>query len=44
MQFQLLLRNETLEFVYKDSDTKNKFNSFLLTFLNIFEGCFPIKY
>jgi hypothetical protein len=43
MQLQLLLQNETWETVYKDSDTNNKFNSFLFTFLNIFEASFPIK-
>jgi hypothetical protein len=43
-QFQLLLKKETWEIVYKDSDTNNKFNSFLFTFLNIFEASFPIKY
>jgi hypothetical protein len=42
MQFQLLLKNETCETVYKDSGTNIMFNSFL--FLNIFETCFPIKY
>jgi hypothetical protein len=41
MQFQLLLKNETWETVYKDSDTNNKFNSFLFTFLDIFEASFP---
>jgi hypothetical protein len=43
-QFQLLLKSETWEFVYKDDDTNIKFNSFLYTFLNIFEASFPIKY
>jgi hypothetical protein len=43
MQLQLLLQNETWETAYKDSDTNNKFNSFLFTFLNIFEASFPIK-
>jgi hypothetical protein len=42
MQFQRLLRNETLESVYEDNDTK--FNSFPYTFLNIYEASFPIKY
>jgi hypothetical protein len=32
------------EYVYKDNDTNNKFNSFLSTFLNIFEDSFPIQY
>jgi hypothetical protein len=44
MQFQLVLRNETLESVHKDDDTKNKFNSFICTFLKMSEGCFTIKY
>jgi hypothetical protein len=44
MQFQLLLKNETGESVYKDNDTNNKFNSFLSTFLNTFEASFPMKY
>jgi hypothetical protein len=44
MQFQLLLKSETWESVYKDNDSNNKFNSFLYTFLNIFEACFPIIY
>jgi hypothetical protein len=42
--FQLIPKNETWETVYKDSDTNNNFNSFLFTFLNIFEASFPIKY
>jgi hypothetical protein len=32
MQFQLLLKNETWEIVYKDSDTNNEFNVFCLLF------------
>jgi hypothetical protein len=44
MEFQLLLKSETWESVYKDNDTNNKFNSFLYTFLNIFEASFPITY
>jgi hypothetical protein len=44
MQFQLLLKNETWESVYKDQDINNKFNSFLYTFLNIFKASFPMKY
>jgi hypothetical protein len=32
MQFQLLLKNETWETVYKDKDINNKFNSFCLLF------------
>jgi hypothetical protein len=34
MQFQLLLKNGTLEFVYKSNDTSSTFNSFLYSFLN----------
>jgi hypothetical protein len=32
MQFQLLLKSETWESVYKDHDINNKFNSFFLYF------------
>jgi hypothetical protein len=41
MQLQLLLKSETWESVYEDNDTNN---SFLYTFLNIFEASFPITY
>jgi triphosphoribosyl-dephospho-CoA synthetase len=44
MQFQHLLKNETWESLYKDKDINNKYNSFLYTFLKIFEASFPIKY
>jgi hypothetical protein len=44
IQFQLLLKNETWDTVYKDNDTNTKFNSFLLTFLIVFEASFQIKY
>ncbi|PNF23822.1 hypothetical protein B7P43_G15913 [Cryptotermes secundus] len=44
MQFQHLLKSETWECVYKENDTNDKYNSFLSTFLNIFEASFPIKY
>jgi hypothetical protein len=44
MQFQLQLANGAWESVYIDNDTNNKFNSFLCTFLNIFEASFPVKY
>jgi hypothetical protein len=40
VQFQLLLRNETLVSVYKSKDTTNKFNSFLCIFLNMYEASF----
>jgi hypothetical protein len=44
MQFQLQLANETWESVYIDKDSNSKFNSFLHTFLKIFEASFPVKY
>jgi hypothetical protein len=44
MQFQIQLENEIWESVYTVNDTNNKFNSFLCTFLNIFEVSFLIKY
>ncbi|PNF25679.1 hypothetical protein B7P43_G16270, partial [Cryptotermes secundus] len=43
-QFQLLLKRESWERVYKENDTNNKYNLFLSSFLNIFEATFPIKY
>jgi hypothetical protein len=42
--FQTLLKKETWESVYRDNDTNYMFNSFLCTFLNIFQASFPIKY
>jgi hypothetical protein len=44
MQFQLQLANESWKSVYIDNDTNKKFDSFLHTFLNIFEASFPVKY
>jgi hypothetical protein len=44
MQLQLQLANETWESVCIDNDTSNKINTFLFTFLNIFEASFPEKY
>jgi hypothetical protein len=44
MCFQLLLKNETWVFVYKSSDTNDQFNSFLYSFLNIYEATFPTSY
>jgi hypothetical protein len=44
MLFQILLKNKTWETVYKDNDNINKVNSFLYTFVNIFEANFLIKY
>jgi hypothetical protein len=43
MQFQLQLRNETLESVYRSNDTESKFNSFLFTFLSNFEAWFQLN-
>ena len=42
--FQALLKQETWGTVYQTQDTNNMFNSFLNTFLKIFETCFPVKY
>jgi hypothetical protein len=42
-QFQRLLENETWEPVFENRDTNYKFNSFLYTFLKIFEASFPIQ-
>jgi hypothetical protein len=44
MHFQHLLKNEAWEPIYRSSDTSNKFNSFLCSFLNIYEASFPTKY
>jgi len=44
MQFQLQLANETWEPVYINNDTNSKFNSFLRTFIIVFEASFPAKY
>jgi hypothetical protein len=44
IQFQLLLKNETWETVYKDNDTNNKFNSFFFTVLHISEASCPIEH
>jgi hypothetical protein len=44
MQFQHQLVNESWESVYIDNDTNNKFNSFLHSFLSIFEDSFQVKY
>jgi hypothetical protein len=42
--FQTLLKQETWESVYQTQDTNYMFNSFLRTFLNIFESSFPVNY
>jgi hypothetical protein len=43
MQFELQVANEKLG-ICIDDDTSSKFDSFLRTFLNIFEVSFPVKY
>jgi len=43
-QIQLQLANEGWQSFYGDNGTSNKFNSFLHTFINIFEASFPVKY
>jgi hypothetical protein len=42
MNFQILLKKETWECVYKDP--KHMFNSQLHTFVNILQASFPVKY
>jgi hypothetical protein len=42
-QFQCLLVNETSDPIFKNWDTNYKFNSFLDTFLKIFEASFPVQ-
>ena len=42
--FQSLLKQETWQSVYQTQDTNNMFNSFLNTFLHVFETSFPVKY
>jgi hypothetical protein len=42
--FQTLLKQETWECVYQTQDTNYMLNSFLRTFLNIFESSFPVNY
>ena len=44
MNFQTLLKKETWEPVYIDTDPNHMFNSFLCTFLNILQASFPVKY
>jgi hypothetical protein len=44
MTFHTLLRRETWESVDIDTDPNHIFNSFLCTFLNIFQAGFPVKY
>jgi len=44
MNFQTLLKKETCEFVFIVTDPNHMCNSFLCTFLNIFQASFPVKY
>jgi len=44
MNFQTLPNKETWEYGYVDKDPNHMFNSFLCTFLNIFQASFPVKY
>jgi len=44
MNLQTLLKKETWESVYIDTDPNHMYNSFLWTFLNIFQANFPGKY
>jgi hypothetical protein len=43
-KFQTLLKIETWEPVYIGTDSNHMFNSFLSTFINIFQASFPVKY
>jgi len=43
MNFQTTKKKDTWESVYTDTDPNRIFNSFLCTFLNIFQACFPVK-
>jgi len=44
MNFQTLPNKETWEYGYVDKDSNHMFNSFLCTFLNIYQASFPVKY
>ena len=44
MNFQTVLKKETWESVYIATDPNHMFNSFLCTFLNIFQASFPVEY
>jgi hypothetical protein len=44
MNFQTLPNKETWEYVFVHKDSNRMFNSFLCTFLNIFQASFPVKY
>ena len=39
-----LLKKETRASAYEDKDPTHMFNSFLFTFLNIFQSSFPVEY
>jgi hypothetical protein len=43
MTFQTLLKQDTWESVYIDTNPNRIFNSFLCTFLIIFPSSFPVK-
>ena len=43
-KFQTLLKIETWEPLYIGTDPNHMFNSFLSTFINIFQASFPVKY
>jgi hypothetical protein len=43
VQFKHLLEDEMWEPVFKNRDINYKFNSFLFTFLKIFEARFPVQ-
>ena len=42
MNFQTLLKKRTWEPVYKNKDPNHMFNSFLSTFLTIFQASYPV--
>ena len=44
MNFQTLLKKETWEPAYIDTDPNHMFNSFLSTLFNSYQASFPIKY
>jgi hypothetical protein len=44
MNFQTVPNKETWEFVFVDTYSNHMLNSFLCTFLNIFQASFPVKY
>jgi len=44
VSFQTVLEKETWGRVSIDTDHNYMFNSFLRTFLNIFQASFPVKY